>query len=94
MTDRDTIVATAGGAKKDYYGKAISPQLEHLIQERESLQASAIERKLISFGTTTLPRSSIRRTIPVAFISSSSNVLKYDVDSDFNRSSASSICKN
>ena len=47
VTDRDTIVATAGGAKKDYYGKAISPQLEHLIQERESLQASAIERKFI-----------------------------------------------
>lgn len=47
VTDRDTIVAAAGGAKKDYYGKAISPQLEHLIQERESLQASAIERKFI-----------------------------------------------
>ena len=28
-------------------GKSISPQLEQLIQERESLQASAIERKFI-----------------------------------------------
>lgn len=47
VTDRDAIIATAGGAKKDYYGKSISPQLEQLIQERESLQASAIERKFI-----------------------------------------------
>lgn len=47
VTDRDAIIATAGGAKKDYYGKSISPQLEQLIQERESLQASAVERKFI-----------------------------------------------
>ena len=47
VTDRDAIIATAGGAKKDYHGKSISPQLEQLIQERESLQASAIERKFI-----------------------------------------------
>ena len=47
VTDRDAIIATAGGAKKDYYGKSISPQLEQLIEERESLQASAVERKFI-----------------------------------------------
>ena len=47
MTDRDMIIATAGGAKKDYYGKAISPQLEQLIQDRENLQASAGERRFI-----------------------------------------------
>lgn len=47
VTDRDAIIATARGAKKDYHGKSISPQLEHLIEERESLQASAIERKFI-----------------------------------------------
>ena len=47
VTDRDAIIATAGVAKKDYHGKSISPQLEHLIEERESLQASAIERKFI-----------------------------------------------
>ena len=47
VTDRDAIIATAGGAKKDYHDKSISPQLEHLIEERESLQASAIERKFI-----------------------------------------------
>lgn len=47
ITDRDAIIATAGGAKKDYYGKSISSQLEQLIQERESLQASAGERKFV-----------------------------------------------
>jgi AbrB family transcriptional regulator (stage V sporulation protein T) len=47
ITDRDAIIATAGGAKKDYYGKSISPQLEQLIQERESRQASAGERQFV-----------------------------------------------
>jgi AbrB family transcriptional regulator (stage V sporulation protein T) len=47
ITDRDAIIATAGGAKKDYYGKSISPQLEQLIQGRESRQASAGERQFV-----------------------------------------------
>lgn len=47
VTDRDTIIAAAGGARKDYHGKPISAQLEQLIQERESLQASTVERKFI-----------------------------------------------
>ncbi|MBS6396946.1 MAG: stage V sporulation protein T [Clostridiales bacterium] len=47
VTDRDVIIATAGGAKKDYYGKAISPQLEQLIQDRESMQAASSDRKFI-----------------------------------------------
>ncbi len=47
VTDRDAVIATAGGAKKDYYGKSISSQLEQLIQEREHLQAAATERKFI-----------------------------------------------
>lgn len=47
VTDRDAIIATAGGAKKDYYGKSISSHLEQLIQNRESLQASIGERKFI-----------------------------------------------
>lgn len=51
VTDRDIIIATAGGAKKDYYGKSISPQLEQLIQERENLQASSADRKFIPVTT-------------------------------------------
>lgn len=48
ITDKDTIIAVAGGAKKDYFGKSISSQLEQLIQERENLQATSGERKFIS----------------------------------------------
>ena len=47
VTDRDTVIAAAGGAKKDYFGKAISPELERLIEERESLQAAVGDRKYI-----------------------------------------------
>lgn len=48
VTDRDAIIAIAGGAKKDYCGKSISAQLEQLIQNRESLQAVSTDRKFIS----------------------------------------------
>lgn len=47
ITDRDTVIAAAGGAKKDYHGKAISQNLEQLIQKRESLQAAAGERRFV-----------------------------------------------
>ena len=34
ITDRDQVVAAAGGAKKDFFQKPISRALEHVIQER------------------------------------------------------------
>lgn len=37
ISDRDQIIAVAGGAKKDMIGKSISPQLEELITERDTL---------------------------------------------------------
>ena len=39
IADRDAVIAAAGGAKKEYMGKPISPGLERLIQERENQQA-------------------------------------------------------
>lgn len=36
ITDRDQIVAAAGGLKKDYLGKPISGALESMINDRES----------------------------------------------------------
>ena len=39
ITDRDQIVAAAGGLKKDYVGKSISGVLEEMINERESILA-------------------------------------------------------
>lgn len=47
VADRDTVIAAAGGAKKDYLGKPISKQLEDAIQERESIQAGSGERKYV-----------------------------------------------
>lgn len=39
ITDRDQVIAAAGGAKKDLLQKPISKQLEHVIQERMTVQA-------------------------------------------------------
>lgn len=37
ISDRDQIIAVAGGAKKEFIGKNISSQLENLINERDTL---------------------------------------------------------
>ena len=37
ITDRDQIIATAGGVKREYVGRPISGSLESLIEERESV---------------------------------------------------------
>ena len=44
ITDRDQVVAAAGGAKKDFLQKPISRALEHVIQERMTVQAGKDER--------------------------------------------------
>ena len=48
VADRDTVIAAAGGARKDYLGKPISKQLENIIQERENVQAGTGERKYVN----------------------------------------------
>ena len=47
ICDRDAVIAAAGGAKKEYLGKSISPGLEKLIEERENQQAEAGEKKFV-----------------------------------------------
>lgn len=37
ISDRDQVIAVAGGAKKDLIGRNISSQLENLMNERDSL---------------------------------------------------------
>ena len=44
ITDRDQVVAAAGGAKKDFFQKPISRALEHVIQERTVIQAGKEDR--------------------------------------------------
>ena len=47
ITDRDQIIAVAGG-KKEQLGKAISKQLEQLILNRESVTAVREDKKYVS----------------------------------------------
>lgn len=44
ITDRDQVIAAAGGAKKELLQKPISRQLENVIQERAVIQAGKDER--------------------------------------------------
>lgn len=41
ITDLEQVIAAAGGAKKDYLGKAISEKLEQLIEDRGQRQAQS-----------------------------------------------------
>lgn len=51
ITDRDQVIAAAGGAKKDLYQKPISKQLEHVIQERITVQAGRDDRNYTPVST-------------------------------------------
>lgn len=50
ITDRDQIIAVAGGPKKDLLQKNISKQLEMMIHERESVVASKEEKQFLSIA--------------------------------------------
>lgn len=47
ITDRDQVVAVAGGPKKELLSKTISRELERLIMERETVQAVSGDKKFI-----------------------------------------------
>lgn len=47
ITDRDQIIAIAGGTKKDFLGKEISKQLDHAITEREFIAASKTDKQFV-----------------------------------------------
>ena len=48
ITDRDQVIAVAGGPKKELLQKTISKQLEHAIGEREVILAVKDEKSFIS----------------------------------------------
>lgn len=48
ITDRDQVIAVAGGPKKDLLQKPISKQLEHAINERESIIAAREDKGFFS----------------------------------------------
>lgn len=47
ITDRDHVIAAAGNGKKEFEGKAISKQLEHVIEERGSFLADSGDDKFV-----------------------------------------------
>ena len=46
VTDRDAIIAVAGGGKRDLLGKRISPQLEQIMEDRRIYQHAGEERSI------------------------------------------------
>jgi AbrB family transcriptional regulator (stage V sporulation protein T) len=48
ITDRDQIIAAAGGMKKDAVGKPISRELERVIYGREQVLSAGDDRKYVS----------------------------------------------
>ena len=47
ITDLEQVIAAAGGAKKEYLGKAINEKLDQLIEDRMQSQAMPEEKKYI-----------------------------------------------
>ncbi len=48
ITDRDQVIAVAGGARKDMVTKAISKKLDEVIEGRSQVQAVKSEKKYVS----------------------------------------------
>ena len=46
VTDRDTVIAVAGGGKRDLMGKRISQQLEQIMEDRRIYRHTADERQI------------------------------------------------
>jgi len=46
VTDRDTVIAVAGGGKRDLMGKRISQELEQIMEDRKVYQQQSGERNV------------------------------------------------
>ncbi len=46
VTDRDSVIAVAGGGKRELLGKRISPQLEQIMEDRRIYQHAGEERSV------------------------------------------------
>lgn len=47
ISDRDQVIAAAGGAKKEFIGKQISKSLENIINDRENVLAGKTEKTFV-----------------------------------------------
>lgn len=65
VTDRDSVIACAGGGKKDYLGKEISPELEEAIQNRETVQALSGDKNYIPVIPDRMEGTGAQTLVPV-----------------------------
>lgn len=46
ITDRDTVVSVAGGSRKEYLDKRVSPELEKIMESKETYVASGTSKPI------------------------------------------------
>lgn len=65
ITDRDQVIAIAGGSKKEMLQKTISKQLEHMISERTTILASKDEKNFISLTSEEMEGITAEVVVPI-----------------------------
>ena len=65
ITDRDQVVAAAGGAKKDFFQKPISRALELAVSERQNICAARGEKAFIPITSDEMEESSAEVIVPI-----------------------------
>ena len=66
VTDRDSVIAAAGSARRDLIGKRISPQLEQIMDDRGIYRAAPSERSV--YVTESLVLSHLRSASAAAIV--------------------------
>ena len=65
ITDRDQIIAVSGGPKKDLLQKNISKQLEHSINERETIVAGKDDKQFVPITTEEIEGVTAQAVMPI-----------------------------
>ncbi len=65
ITDRDQVIAAAGGAKKELLQKPISKQMEHVIEERMTVQAGKDDRTYTPIASEDLEGITAQVIVPI-----------------------------
>ncbi|MGM9612127.1 MAG: stage V sporulation T C-terminal domain-containing protein, partial [Butyricicoccus sp.] len=100
ICDRDAVIAAAGGAKKDIYEKAISPDLETLMEQRhiyehngsdEAVHVSASDPYHVVVAAPIIAEGDV--TGCVAFVSESMDECATEVETKLSQTAASFLSK-
>lgn len=65
ITDRDQVIAVAGGAKKELLQKAISKQMEHVINERATVVAAQEEKQFVTITSDEMEGITAQVIVPI-----------------------------